>query len=136
MGMTELGMTELGMTEETSLAAKLRWLTPYVAFLAAGVLALFFLLSLSSCQILGANAEPPAVPLSLERSAKSPRDAVVTIDEEYIGPLGYVAARGVKLPAGKHRISIEKPGYFPWDRLVDAGSAPIHFDVTLEPIPD
>ena len=128
--------TRTGMTTEpeSPLAAKLRWLTPYLAFLAAGVLALFFVLSLSSCQVMG--SEPPSVPLSLERSAKSPRDAAVTIDEEYIGPLGYVAARGVKLPAGKHRITIEKPGYFPWDRLVEAGTAPIHFDVTLEPIPD
>ena len=121
------------MSTESPLAARLRWLTPYVAFLAAGVLALLFLLSLSSCQMA---AERPAVSLSLERSAKSPRDAAVTIDEEYIGPLGYVAARGVKLPAGKHRITIEKPGYFPWDRLVDAGTEPIHFDVELEPIPD
>ncbi|MEI9950519.1 MAG: PEGA domain-containing protein [Pseudomonadota bacterium] len=122
------------MTAESRLGALIRRLTPYVAFLAAGVLALFFVLSLTSCQVMA--AEPPSVPLSLERSEKSPRDAAVTIDEEYIGPLGYVAARGVKLPAGKHRISIEKPGYFPWDRLVEAGSAPIHFDVTLEPIPD
>ena len=53
-----------------------------------------------------------------------------------IGPLGYVAARGVRLPAGKHRISIEKPGYFPWDRLVDASTRPIKLDVELEPIPD
>ena len=124
------------MSTESRLAAILRWLTPYVAFLAAGVLALCLILSLSSCQIMGPGAEAPTVPLSLQRSDKSPRDAVVTIDEEYIGPLGYVAARGVKLPAGKHRITIEKPGYFPWDRLVEAGSAPIHFDVTLEPIPD
>ena len=132
---TELeSRTDMTNEPESALAAKLRWLTPYLAFLAAGVLALFFVLSLSSCQAMG--SEPPTVPLSLERSAKSPRDAAVTIDEEYIGPLGYVAARGVKLPAGKHRITIEKPGYFPWDRLVDAGTAPIHFDVTLEPIPD
>jgi len=123
----------MGMTDESRLAAALRWLTPYVAFLAAGVLALLLVLSLASCQ---AGAEKPAVSLSLERSSQSPRDAAVTIDEEYIGPLGYVAARGVKLPAGRHRITIEKPGYFPWDRLVDAGTAPIHFDVTLEPIPD
>ena len=119
--------------DESPLAAVLRWLTPYVAFLAAGVLALMFVLSLTSCQ---AGAERPAVSLNLVRSPKSPPDAAVTIDEEYIGPLGYVSARGVKLPAGKHRISIEKPGYFPWDRLVEAGSEPVHFDVTLEPIPD
>jgi hypothetical protein len=124
----------MGMSEESPLAAKLRWFTPYLAFLAAGVLALCLVLSLTSCQVLG--REPVTAPLSLERSPKSPRDAAVTIDEEYIGPLGYVAARGVKLPAGKHRITIEKPGYFPWDRLVEAGTAPIHFDVELEPIPD
>jgi PEGA domain-containing protein len=124
----------MGMTEESPLAAKLRWLTPYLAFLAAGVLALCLALSLTSCQVMG--REPPSAPLSLERSPKSPHDAAVTIDEEYIGPLGYVSARGVKLPAGKHRITIEKPGYFPWDRLVEAGTEPIHFDVTLEPIPD
>ena len=118
---------------ESPLAACLRWLTPYVAFLAAGVLALLFVLSLASCQ---PAAERPAVSLSLARGAKSPPDAAVTIDEEYIGPLGYVAARGVKLPAGKHRITIEKPGYFPWDRLVEATTQPVHFDVVLEPIPD
>jgi len=121
------------MTHESRLSAVLRWLTPYIAFLAAGVLALLLVLSLTSCQMA---TEKPATSLSLTRDAKAPRDAAVTIDEEYIGPLGYVAARGVKLPAGKHRITIEKPGYFPWDRLVDAGSAPIHFDVALEPIPD
>ena len=120
------------MTPESWLAAIIRRLTPYVAFLAAFVLALLFVLSVSSCQ----TGERPAVSLSLERSAKSPSDAAVTIDEEYIGPLGYVAARGVRLPAGKHRITIEKHGYFPWDRLVEAGTAPVHFDVTLEPIPD
>ena len=120
-------------TSETRIAALFRRLTPYVALLAAGVLALFLLLSLTSCE--GA-AGRPAVSLSLERSAKSPRDAAVIIDEEYIGPLGYVAARGVRLPAGKHRITVEKPGYFPWDRLVEATTAPIHFDIELEPIPD
>ena len=120
-------------TPESALAALLRRLTPYVALLAAGVLALFLALSLTSCE--GA-AGRPAVSLSLERSSKSPRDAAVTIDEEYIGPLGYVAARGVRLPVGKHRITVEKPGYFPWDQLVEANTAPIHLDVTLEPIPD
>ncbi len=118
---------------ETAIAAVFRHLTPYVALLAAFVLALFLVLSLTSCE--GA-AGRPAVSLSLKRGDKSPRDAAVVIDEEYIGPLGYVAARGVRLPAGKHRITVEKPGYFPWDRLVEATTAPIHFDIELERIPD
>lgn len=117
---------------ESTLARVLRYLTPYVALFAALVLAVMLVISLSSCQA----TEKPAVSLTVTRGAKSPRDAAVTIDEEYIGPLGYVAARGVKLPAGKHRITIEKPGFFPWDRLVEATTQPISLDVELEPIPD
>ena len=83
----------------------------------AAALALLLILSLTSCE---PGVGRPAVSLSLAREAKSPRDAAVLIDEEYIGPLGYVAARGVRLPIGKHRITVEKPGYFPWDRLVEA----------------
>jgi hypothetical protein len=118
---------------ESKLAALLRRMTPYVALTAAAALALLLLLSLSSCE---QGVGRPAVSLSLAREAESPRDAAVLIDEEYIGQLGYVAARGVRLPIGKHRITIEKPGYFPWDRLVEADRDAIHLDVELEPIPD
>ena len=121
------------MMPESKLAAVLRRMTPYVALAAAAALALLLILSLASCQPPAAR---PGVSLSLSRSKESPRDASVLIDEEYIGVLGYVAARGVRLPSGKHRITIEKPGYFPWDRLVEAGNDPIHLDITLEPIPD
>jgi hypothetical protein len=118
---------------ESQLAALLRRATPYVALTAAAALALLLILSLTSCE---PGVGRPAVSLSLAREAKSPRDAAVLIDEEYIGPLGYVAARGVRLPIGKHRITVEKPGYFPWDRLVEADRDAIHLDIQLEPIPD
>jgi hypothetical protein len=118
---------------ESRLAALLRRATPYVALTAAAALALLLILSLTSCE---PGVGRPAVSLSLAREAKSPRDAAVLIDEEYIGPLGYVAARGVRLPIGKHRITVEKPGYFPWDRLVEADRDAIHLDIQLEPIPD
>jgi hypothetical protein len=64
------------------------------------------------------------------------RDASVTVDDQYIGALAFVASRGVALPPGKHRITVEKAGYFPWDRLVEATEAPIHLDVVLTKIPD
>ena len=118
---------------ESRLAALVRRLTPYVALTAAAALALLFILSLTSCE---PGVGRPAVSLSLAREAQSPRDAAVLIDEEYIGPLGYVAARGVRLPIGKHRITVEKPGYFPWDRLVEADRDAIHLEIQLEPIPD
>jgi hypothetical protein len=66
------------------------------------------------------------------------QDASVTIDDNYIGILAYVARRGVALPPGKHRITVEKAGFFPWDKLVLAheGDAPIVLDVALVKIPD
>jgi hypothetical protein len=72
------------------------------------------------------------------RMAGNPGDASVTVDERYLGALAYVASRGVALPPGKHRITVEKSGFFPWDRLVEAhdGDPPIHLDVALVKIPD
>ena len=118
---------------ESKFAALVRRFTPYVALTAAAALAILLILSLTSCE---PGVGRPAVSLSLVHSAKSPRDAAVLIDEEYIGPLGYVTARGVRLPIGKHRITVEKPGYFPWDRLVEADRDPIQLNIELEPIPD
>ncbi|MGC4088379.1 MAG: hypothetical protein QM756_10855 [Polyangiaceae bacterium] len=84
-----------------------------------------------------APAQVPSVSLSFKRSTQNtPWDAGVWIDEDFIGPLNYVAAHGVRLPEGKHRITVQKEGYFPWDQLVVAGKQPIALDVALEPVPD
>ncbi len=78
----------------------------------------------------------PAVTLKLSQTKASPSDAAVYIDEEYVGPLSIVAMRGVRLPAGTHRITVEKSGYFPWDREVTADRDAIKLNVQLEPIPE
>ena len=70
------------------------------------------------------------------RMAGGPGQAIVTIDDQIVGPLEVVAARGVALSPGKHRISVEAEGYIPWDRIVEATTAPVKLDVRLEPIPD
>jgi hypothetical protein len=78
-----------------------------------------------------------AVTLTLVRTkATAPGDANVYIDEELIGPLAYVAARGVRLPEGEHRITIQRTGYFPWDRIVVSDRDAIRLDVRLRKIPD
>jgi hypothetical protein len=77
-----------------------------------------------------------AVSLKVVRSPETPRDASVIIDEQYIGPLGIVAAHGVRLPVGEHRISVEKSGFFPFDSLVRADRDDIVLPVKLEPVPD
>jgi len=88
---------------------------------------------------LFAGCGPPpkgAVPLHFDRTTASPRDASVMIDEQYVGPLAYVAAHGVILPVGEHRITVEKSGYFPYDMLVTADRDRIDLKVVLQRIPD
>lgn len=90
-------------------------------------------LALAAC----APATPAGATVSL-RLAGSPSDARVTVDDQLVGPLAFVASRGVALPPGKHRVTIEAPGYFPWDRLVEArpGAGPIRLEVGLVPVPE
>ncbi len=96
-------------------------------------------LSVALCPALPAchaTVGPAAVDLRIRASQRAAGEASVYIDEEYVGPLGYVAARGVRLPVGQHRITITMDGYFPWDRLVEADRQPIRLNVELVPIPD
>jgi hypothetical protein len=89
---------------------------------------LFFL---GGCQL---TAYPPRT-VSL-RVKGDVADAEVTIDDIAIGALGYVAAHGVALPPGRHRVTVEKTGYFPWDGVVEAKDDPIDLQIHLDPIPD
>jgi len=68
----------------------------------------------------------------------SPPNATVTIDDIFVGRLDLVSARGVALPVGEHRVSVEAPGYLPWDKLVEAkeGQSPVRLDVRLVATPD
>jgi hypothetical protein len=86
--------------------------------------------------VAACQAPRTAVRLSVERAAAAPRDASVYIDEQFVGFLGVVAARGVRLPEGEHRITVEKVGYFPWDQLVVSDRKPILLKVDLRKIPD
>ncbi len=83
------------------------------------------------------NAAPPTTSLRLEAAAV-PKSAKVTVDDQPIGSLDFVIKRGVALPPGKHRITVEAPGYLPWDAEVDVGEhgGLVKLDVKLVPIPD
>jgi hypothetical protein len=108
-------------------------ITPWLSLL--GVIGFLIAILLGACPGCGPPLYP-AVSMSIAYAKPTPADATVTIDEQYIGPLGYVAAHGVRLREGEHRISVTKAGYFPWDRLIKAAGDPIRLEVTLEPIPD
>jgi len=70
------------------------------------------------------------------RMRGKPADAVVIVDDQPIAPLGVVARRGMALLPGRHRISVERPGYFPWDRAVEATGELIALEVELVKLPD
>ncbi len=101
-----------------------------------GAAALAALLALQALTSAGCVARTPET-VSLRLSGEVP-DAAVTVDDQYMGALAFVQRRGVALPVGTHRVTVEKPGYFPWDRLVQAksGGGPILLKVELTRVPD
>jgi hypothetical protein len=101
---------------------------------APAALAFVLALGLSAC----APAKGPSKEtVSLRLQGNLP-DATVIIDDQDLGSLAFVQSRGVALPIGVHRISVTAPGYFPWDKAVEAkpGSPLIRLDVALMPVPD
>ncbi|HKQ68051.1 MAG TPA: PEGA domain-containing protein [Polyangiaceae bacterium] len=87
--------------------------------------------SLGGCQL---SAYPPPT-VSLRVRGNVP-DAQVTIDDIPVGALAFVAARGVALPPGRHRISVERTGYFAWDALIEARETPVFLQIDMVPVPD
>lgn len=86
--------------------------------------------------LVACNGTPPKT-VSF-RMAGTPPDARVTIDDIPMGSLALIASHGVALPPGQHRVTVEKVGFFPSDRLIEAkeGSGPIKVEVALVPIPE
>jgi hypothetical protein len=69
--------------------------------------------------------------------AGGPPNALVTIDDIVVGRLDVVSARGVAIPVGKHHLTVEAPGFFPFDKVVEASEGtPIRVQVQLVAIPD
>ena len=94
--------------------------------------ALLVALLLAAC---GPNGPGPTVSM---RMTGGPPNASVTVDDIFVGTLDVITRRGVALPVGSHRISVEAPGHVPFDRIVEAkeGDAPLRLDVKLVPVPD
>ncbi len=76
------------------------------------------MLALGAC----AASQPPTSHLRFFPATAAPAHAKVTIDDVPVGSLKLVAERGVGVPPGKHRVTIEADGYLPWDQDVDAGA--------------
>jgi PEGA domain len=85
------------------------------------------------CATMGLRA---AVSMKVEKTADTPRDALVYIDGQYVAPLGTVVKRGVRVPEGEHRVSVEKNGYYPFDAIIVSRREPIFLKVELVELPD
>jgi len=101
----------------------MRWIAVATAALAT---------TLAAC---AGGSTPRTVSLRMQGQ---PQAATVTIDDAWIGSLERVSQHGVALPPGRHRITVEAPGHFPWDHLVDVkeGDPPIQLNVALVPVPE
>jgi len=84
------------------------------------------------------HTPPPTTSLRVQAAEDAPKSAKVIIDDQPIGALATVQKRGVALPPGKHRITVEADGFFPWDAEVEAGEngGMVKLDVKLVRIPD
>ena len=102
---------------------------------AGGLATVMALAMLGGCSnvIVGTEGRPQSVPLRLHGT---PPDATVTIDDQRVGSLALVAGRGIRVPPGKHRITVEATGFFPFDTAIEARDAVVLIEVKLVPVPD
>lgn len=90
-------------------------------------------LTMSSCATMGLRS---AVDMSVTVQPGTPREALVYIDGKYVGSLAAVEARGVRIPEGEHRLTVEKVGYFPYDTVIVSDLEPIQLKIELLKLPD
>ncbi len=82
---------------------------------------------------------PPGLAHLRLRSGGAARvpDALVVLDDVPLGTLAFVVKRGVALQAGRHRVSVTRDGYLPWDRAFESPSGgTLTLEVELTPRPD
>jgi len=71
------------------------------------------------------------------RVTGGPPDALITVDDQYVGKLARLQRFGIKVSDGEHRLTVEAPGRFPHDRLVRVPpKGVVAVEVQLLPIPD
>jgi len=87
----------------------------------------------SACMTMGLRS---AVDVSFAAPPETPGRALVYVDESYVGTLAQVMRQKLRLPEGKHRISVEKTGYYPFDVVVVSARKPLEVEVELLRLPD
>ncbi len=80
------------------------------------------------------DALPPAPPgQGFVEISCEPADAEVYVDGRFFGRLDGYAQGVVRLPEGRRRLSLRKPGHYPWHGEVDVGPTPARVQTRLVP---
>jgi hypothetical protein len=90
-------------------------------------------MTLVGCMTMGLRS---AVDVTFQAAPQTPGRALVYVDGTFVGTLAQVMHQGMRLTEGKHRISVEKTGYYPFDTVVVSNRHPISVEVELLPLPD
>ncbi|HEX5658682.1 MAG TPA: PEGA domain-containing protein [Polyangiales bacterium] len=94
----------------------------------AKLLALFLLCGCAGAQL------PRSRPAEL-RTIVEPPTAAVQIDERFAGAARVLAMRPASVKPGKHRITVEAPGYFPHDAELELVPGVTTVNLKLRPVP-
>ena len=76
-----------------------------------------------------------AAPVAELRVVAVPEDAVVQVNEQFVGSARVLAKRPTRLTPGKKRVTVEAPGYFPHDLEVVLEKGVTTVQIKLRPIP-
>ncbi len=93
-------------------------------------LSLIAVTTLAGCYVT--NVRPP--PASLRVTAV-PETARVFIDERFAASARVMDVHAQELRPGRHRLTVEAPGYFPHDLMLDLPSGETHVEIELRPVP-
>jgi hypothetical protein len=69
------------------------------------------------------------------RTLIEPATATVQVDEQFVGAARVLAKRPARFHEGKHRVTIEAPGYFPHDLELELAAGVTKLEVKLRPVP-
>jgi hypothetical protein len=69
------------------------------------------------------------------RAVVEPSTAIVQVDEKFVGSARVLDKRPASLPPGRHRVTVEAPGYFPHDVEVDLVPGVTTLNLKLRAIP-
>ena len=82
----------------------------------------------------GGAHKPKGRPAEL-RALVEPPTAIVQVDETFVGSARVLDKRPAQLTPGKHRVTVDAPGYFPHDVELDLAPGVTTLQLKLRAIP-